>query len=537
MIELSLLLTVLFCILSLFFVILKRLFPLLKKFFFVCLSISTVLFVYLFFRFSSIFAPIALTRFKLFLTVQLVRFDMFCDSMAKHALPQLSQSQGITLAVSLLSVVGIPLVYVLYRTLLHRRTHQIGAVTRESAQQATSATTITSAPATTDSIHQLLIAALLRHSPENPSSNSPTPGQLDKFEQKFNQTLHDFRKEVVYAVSQELATFSSALALSLPSPTTIVSMVEAATAKVQPDSMSELPPTSPTLEYVLPANVMVVTTDSPFDFECDSDVDDSDDDEPTVNAAHFKSTKNGRTQRLRFNPKKAIEKVPQTTLDTPASQLTEEEVKKILAVKEAERKEAERLLQRLTEEEKQMDLAALHRKWKLEAQQRQQEKLILSEFDFQPLGTLTKEESELTKREVRKIIRQRKHRQWVEAMKAKGVPLHFCDVCQELGTDSHRCLATRFTKETPTGEKNIVLKQTSGGALKMIERRLLDTDKLNEEHKNITAEKKALQEREEWVNKMLKMPDTPVDTSMDGQQTSSSSAVVTGLGSPHPERV
>lgn len=265
-----------------------------------------------------------------------------------------------------------------------------------------------------------------------------------------------------------------------------------------------------------PPNVNIVMAETPFDDELSSNSSD-DQSQPFVNAAFTRHVKKESNKNVKFTPKP--DEVFRTILDKPASSLTEEQVRHILAVEELERKEKDRLSQELTPEEKDMDLGALYCKWKLEAQRRRQEKMELAQFDTDPLEKLTPEQRDLPKPEVRKIIKDLKHKRWIATMKERGVPLHFSDTCQELGTDRHVCMRTRFGSRTTNGtNRNVVIKQTNSG-LKMTEVQLLDQEKLNKEFEEISSMKKKLEEKAAWVREALQ---TPGDVVMQALSSSTS---------------
>lgn len=154
-----------------------------------------------------------------------------------------------------------------------------------------------------------------------------------------------------------------------------------------------------------------------------------------------------------------------------------------------------------------MDLDALHRKWKIEGQARRQERLELKNQDYEKLGELSEEEKKLTVGEIKGIIRQRKYQQWVEKMKRQNVPLKKCDVCQELTTDAHKCMGTRWQVVQHKGvapiKKEIIITQGKGGDIRVKQQQLIDQDRLNAEYEEIAALKKRLDERSEQISKAI----------------------------------
>eukprot|EP00914_Ancora_sagittata_P019446 GHVO01038900.1.p1 GENE.GHVO01038900.1~~GHVO01038900.1.p1 ORF type:complete len:203 (+),score=17.41 GHVO01038900.1:413-1021(+) len=109
----------------------------------------------------------------------------------------------------------------------------------------------------------------------------------------------------------------------------------------------------------------------------------------------------------------------------------------------------------LTEhDEKTMTMNDLDRFWKLEALNRYNE----------DLGTMTQEQKELPRHEVRRLLATRKHEKWVESMKNKGIQLRQCPNCHELVRRSHRCFATNWrTGGKGAKQKEIVVEKTAEG--------------------------------------------------------------------------
>eukprot|EP00914_Ancora_sagittata_P021317 GHVO01041989.1.p1 GENE.GHVO01041989.1~~GHVO01041989.1.p1 ORF type:complete len:211 (-),score=47.53 GHVO01041989.1:5-637(-) len=116
-----------------------------------------------------------------------------------------------------------------------------------------------------------------------------------------------------------------------------------------------------------------------------------------------------------------------------------------------------------------MSLSDLSRLWKLEGQARRQEREQLRSTDFENLGEWTPEQKELTKGDIRKLIRERKYQVWVDRMRAKGVPLTQCSTCQELAGRNHTCMAMKWKLQRAGGikEKALFMTQDGKGDIKL----------------------------------------------------------------------
>lgn len=121
----------------------------------------------------------------------------------------------------------------------------------------------------------------------------------------------------------------------------------------------------------------------------------------------------------------------------------------------------------LTIEEKNLEtLAQLALWWKKRDIARGLNSRPLTQYDYTAdLGPLTPEMKVLSRRELKKIIQQRKKDRWIEDMILKGVQLHKCPTCEELTNDSHRCMATKWStgKPGPLTQRRIIVKQNPQG--------------------------------------------------------------------------
>ena len=230
----------------------------------------------------------------------------------------------------------------------------------------------------------------------------------------------------------------------------------------------------------------------------------------------------------RGTPKADLRKdpIPEELL-TEFSQLSESQMLDRLRQRESERREAERLPDYLTEEEKAMTMDELFRKWKVERQRKRNEREALRIADFQPLGELTAEQKLLPRAQVARLINVRKNEVWAQAMREKGIQVLKCDVCSRLHTGQHQCLQTQWRMgngRTDQMPRNIVLTQSSQGV------RLRATPAMDEEHILKEYERlKALKEEVETRRKLVE-PRT-----MEAEQTTDASmAMVVATPPPVP---
>jgi len=115
-------------------------------------------------------------------------------------------------------------------------------------------------------------------------------------------------------------------------------------------------------------------------------------------------------------------------------------------------------------------------------------------------------------------------------MKAQGIPLHQCEVCQKLVNDNHECIATRWITEGQRGvHKGLVVTRTGTGAIKLQERQLVDQNVLNKEYEEILKLKKQLEERTRRAEEALS-PSTPEHNTI--MQSSSSSSQTLSSSTP-----
>jgi hypothetical protein len=200
---------------------------------------------------------------------------------------------------------------------------------------------------------------------------------------------------------------------------------------------------------------------------------------------------------------------PSTTTPVQPEELqkfkTEEELLKELQARARDRWEKAVAPKFLTTEEKQLSLGELDKKWKNEQRNKLYERSARLDPSYFDLGELSTEEKELPVSEIKKIIRDRRQERWVQKMKDQGIPLHFCEVCQQLGTHQHRCMATKFrTGNTKHPfQKGIVLSQRSGGNVVLRETKTVDPERLQQEYDKIVAIREKIETEVERTQKLL----------------------------------
>jgi hypothetical protein len=209
---------------------------------------------------------------------------------------------------------------------------------------------------------------------------------------------------------------------------------------------------------------------------------------------------------------------PQATTKTPLApmlqeefgKLTEEELLQRLKERQVQRQEARRPPFYLTDEEKALSMDALHRLWKVERQRLNNEREALSRHDFESLGDLTEAQKQLPRSAVRQIIRQRKSEVWAQAMRARGIPVHQCDVCYELTTGNHRCIATKWTTDQTKNaavSKGLVLTQSPGG-VRLHASPIIDPEKLQKEYERLSKLREELEAKAKLAQPLVPLTDT-----------------------------
>jgi hypothetical protein len=193
----------------------------------------------------------------------------------------------------------------------------------------------------------------------------------------------------------------------------------------------------------------------------------------------------------------------------------------------------------LTEEEKRLSLGELAVQWRKASLLQQLEKNNQRSYD---LGWMTEQQKEYPRAEIRRIISERKHDNWIQAMKRRNVPLRFCDVCQQLVTDPHQCMRTKWAIDTPRGKGSAAVKKEvivteSGQGVHVRQQQRVDAEQLEREYTKIRALKKQVDEKSVKIREALgksiedAWDDEETPTPMDAQQEASEN-LVTYLSAP-----
>jgi hypothetical protein len=440
-----------------------------------------------------IFVPIFINRISESMVLFLVTFDEGVEQIAmyKRQSPLSSPMEADGYVINHYNMYTFILIIVLgciatwaWLSVARRPSH--GAITRDHTRCDTAfppkieqPTTPLCAPTTTESL-QTLLQTLLQFSTTTTPSPPPTPST-----QIIQQHLDQFKSEILAILHQEFATLSSTLALAIPSMTAISQITQDAVARtIVPKNQAD--------------TKIIANREYPKALNNPSD---SDEEMPNVNVAGAWKTVQKKVQKSLKPKVMPTESLTPIKVDGRSpEELSIDELRAVLRQKTSEKSAARQqeiaATMYLTEDEQQLTLDELHRKWKVEAQQTRSERPKLNRFDWEGLGTLTEEQKLLPRHEIRKIIKNRKYDRWVASMKAQGIPLHQCDICQELATENHRCLATRWTTEGQRGvRKGLVITQTGRGAIRLHEKQIIDQTALNKEYEEIAKLKREVEDR------------------------------------------
>lgn len=121
----------------------------------------------------------------------------------------------------------------------------------------------------------------------------------------------------------------------------------------------------------------------------------------------------------------------------------------------------------------------------LDVQWRKEKEMPVKDFHQRSIGVLSKEQSELKRREVIELIRMRRNEDFAQRMKEKGRPVARCSNCNQqfLVERGHRCYTAQWTVQAPKGplpvERRIVISQTGSGAVQVKPVTRVDIDKLD----------------------------------------------------------
>jgi len=349
-------------------------------------------------------------------------------------------------------------------------TRSYGGLAGKPSATTNSGSTVNSA--TLNDLTALITAAL---QPYNAQQSTPTPPPIFDISTITQQLASQLQPVIAKTICQSLAEIPAlaSLVTSVPSASFVANLVEGVQVEIenlchslddvhhlvatslnesskprsssQSNESADIAPAAPAFQSGLSNSKLSEQKHVRW-----ADIVSSDEEETTANtmvALIPKSANKGK----RLNPTTPRQLVPRKSLPAELpdefARLTEEELLEQHKERHMQRQAAKRPPYYLTDEEKKLSMDALHRAWKVERQRQNNEREALSRCDFEELGHLTAEQKELPRAAVRRIIRQRKNEVWANTMKARGIPVFQCDVCYELTTGNHRCMATKWTTD------------------------------------------------------------------------------------------
>lgn len=206
-----------------------------------------------------------------------------------------------------------------------------------------------------------------------------------------------------------------------------------------------------------------------------------------------------------------LEEIVSESLAEEYAQMTPQQLLRKLQSEEKKRREEARKPRFLNEEERLMDMDSLDKKWKEEERALREQKGEKSKQEQILLGSLSKEEKELSVTEIRKLIRQKKYENWVRKMTALGVELDVCKVCNEFAGKAHRCLPTNWVVATKKGEAGIPVKteiivtNSGSGGIKLRGIKNVDEKKLQKQYEAVVEQKRKMEEEEQRIKHLLRL--------------------------------
>lgn len=158
----------------------------------------------------------------------------------------------------------------------------------------------------------------------------------------------------------------------------------------------------------------------------------------------------------------------------------------------------------LTEAEANLAMKSLS---ELDIEWRKKKDLPVKEFHHRGIGVLTKEQTQLRRREIVEIIRARRSDDYVMRMKEMGRAVMRCPDCNQqfLVERGHRCYTAQWKVQAPKGplpvERKIIVSQTGGGAVQVKPVTRVNINKLDDKLKKLNNYKLIHQKvEEEMVN-------------------------------------
>lgn len=228
---------------------------------------------------------------------------------------------------------------------------------------------------------------------------------------------------------------------------------------------------------------------------------------PSINATSINyKRKFARPSSTRLHPQTEITEEDATAY----SRMTEEDLLKTLQKKHKEKIQLEKAPRFLDEKEQQMNLDELDKKIKEDERKRKMFGKPSPQFTEYSLGVLTEEERTLPIQEIKQIINQRKHENWVKRMRDRGVQLRKCEVCGQLRAEHrHMCFRTNISTEfrksgrIPT-KKELIITQTGGRDLHLKQQSVIDHGKLLKEHEETCTLIKKMKQKNEETESLLR---------------------------------
>lgn len=158
----------------------------------------------------------------------------------------------------------------------------------------------------------------------------------------------------------------------------------------------------------------------------------------------------------------------------------------------------------LTESEAKLGMKSLS---ELDIEWRKKRNLPVKDFHDRGIGVLTKEQTQLKRKEIIELIRGRRNDDFVARMKEKGRTVMRCPDCNQqfLVERGHRCYTAQWKVQAPKGpipvERKIVVSQTGGGAVQVKPVTRVNIDKLDGELKRLHNYKLIHQKVEDIANR------------------------------------
>jgi hypothetical protein len=226
----------------------------------------------------------------------------------------------------------------------------------------------------------------------------------------------------------------------------------------------------------------------------------------------WKKTKNpvSKKKSVSFKPNRNMKSSLMPAASASAySKMSEDELFEELQKKRRERREEARKPVFLTEEEQNLSVAALDKRWR---DQEQKERALRRTEEEEELGVLTEEEKKLPKSELKFLIRRKKKDAWIRRMQDRNIPLFKCSVCGEITTSIHRCAATSWaiqgTKKLIPVNEEIIFQQTGTGDIRLKRIQKADSERVQLQYQALTEQLKKTEDENNRLKNLLSKPDS-----------------------------